>query len=99
MKKWLKNQDIFGVPVKLNFKGQEEHQTLFGGILSLVLKILMFTLIFERSIMLINRKNKDISKFLMPIQADDVELQTLEDMQITHVWEIYKGYGPRRKVG
>jgi len=36
---FIKSKDSFGVPVGLTIKGESEFKTLYGGILSLCLKI------------------------------------------------------------
>ena len=37
----IRSMDNYGMPVKLNFKGQESYQTLPGGILSMLVLLLM----------------------------------------------------------
>ena len=42
MQSFLRNRDLFGHPVQLNFnKGGPEHNTVYGGVASLVVKVLM----------------------------------------------------------
>lgn len=37
---WVKGKDGFGQPVTVNFKGNDSHQTTFGGLLTIIVKVM-----------------------------------------------------------
>jgi len=56
--KMLKNQDIFGHPVKLNFNRQgEEYATPFGGIVTILLKLFLAFYLYTRINLVVNKGN------------------------------------------
>ena len=38
----IKKCDIYGVPVSLNFKGEDKFRTVIGGLTTLVISVLIF---------------------------------------------------------
>ena len=43
LKTFLKNRDLFGYPIKLNFnRNGDSHKTVIGGVLSIFLKVLYY---------------------------------------------------------
>ena len=60
MKKLLKSQDMFGIPLQLKFKKEETHNTIYGGILSIILKMLFFVFTAHKFIVLLNKSDSNI---------------------------------------
>ena len=68
---FLRRRDSFGHPVKLLYKGNETHNTIIGGILSVLVQgmtlVMMITAITELVLM----KEPKISSFDKPLTTDD----------------------------
>ena len=58
--RWLKHKirslDIYGKSITFTYKGQEKYNTLFGGLISIIIKIFIYILGLYLFIMMINRK-------------------------------------------
>ncbi len=45
IRQWVREQDLFGVPVSLTYKNQKAFNTLLGGFCSLVLYLAFFVIL------------------------------------------------------
>ena len=48
VKREMKAQDLFGIPVTLTYKGEDSFNTLVGGIISILLVLILTTGFIER---------------------------------------------------
>ena len=44
----LKNQDLFGHKVQFSFNNQSSHKTAFGGLISVIVKLLIFCFVGQK---------------------------------------------------
>ena len=58
LQKYIKRKDVFGHVVQLNFnKTASTHQTLLGGILSIIMKIALFEIVLSKFIVMYTKDN------------------------------------------
>lgn len=63
LKKFIKNQDAFGKPVKINYKGQETYKTFYGGCLTLAHKIFILIVALLGLIDLVAYEDPNVTQF------------------------------------
>ena len=59
--KLIERQDIFGHPVSLTYKGQQTYQSVLGGMVSLVGKLLILVYFFTQVNTVLSRGNMSIN--------------------------------------
>ena len=52
---WIACHDLFGHQIHLNLNGKQKHNTVLGGVCSLVIKILFLIFLINRVIILFDR--------------------------------------------
>ena len=65
-----KEQDELGHPIGLTYKGEETHQSLFGGVLSVVLSIFTLSILIINVEKVITMSDPTITTFLRPMTPD-----------------------------
>ena len=77
----IRKRDIFGVPVSLNFKGEETFKTTFGGLITLICIVISVNLMISEVRTMITRDNTVIntSTLIRDLINDSTEFKIGED--------------------
>ena len=81
MQEFLKNRDLFGHPVQLNFnKKGSQHTTVVGGVVSIIVKVLMLTYVGVLMNRMIEYKDDQISSSVNILDFENGEGVKLSNM-------------------
>ena len=58
----IRSVDKFGIPVQINFRGDTEYQTVFGGICSILINLIVLWFSIEKIIQLHTYENQSVTK-------------------------------------
>lgn len=68
----VKNQDIYGQPINLNFNGEDTFKTCPGGLISLVLFVFLVMYTFLKSRYMINREKWTLIQQTVVADSDEL---------------------------
>ena len=68
--KFVKEQDELGHPIGLTYKGEETHQSLFGGVLSVILSIFAISFLVVKAEKVITMSDPTITTFPRPMNQE-----------------------------
>ena len=91
MLRFVKEQDELGHPIGLTFKGEEKHQSLIGGVLSVVLTIFTLTILIINLEKVFTMSDPTITTFLRPMTPDkrnEIGNINLKDQQSNFAFKI-----------
>ena len=60
---YLTGYDWFGIPITVNYKGEDTYKTFFGFICSFMVAVLMMAYTYQSLIRLVNRDEPDRSSY------------------------------------
>ena len=64
--KAIRGYDAFGTPVTINYKGEDTHKSLTGGICTIVAILTVFIFFVSSMQRLINRENPEYASYFLP---------------------------------
>ena len=70
---FVRSIDLFGHPIKVNYKGQHDYNTLFGGVFSILAYSLTLVLVYRAVKEIIIMEDPELKEFTKPLQASDRE--------------------------
>ena len=78
---------MFGTQVSLNFKGEDQHKTVMGGIVTMILRVIMAYVCIIKSKSMINKENNTYEMFDEP---NDGLAINLEETGVIPIWSFYR---------
>jgi hypothetical protein len=86
LKHFVTNRDQFGHPIHLNFnKKGHQHNTTFGGCLSIIIYVLLFSVILDKGIKMVFRQEDDIIQVEENTDFEEVGEMTLKKAKLIPV--------------
>ena len=70
--KQIEGQDVFGHPVSLTYKGQQTYQSVLGGLVSLVGKLLIFVYFVIQVNTVLSHGNNSINSSIQQKDLSDI---------------------------
>ena len=65
--KTLKSQDSFGAPVSVNYKGEQTHKSIFGGMVTIMATLIILVFFVTRMDKMVNRDNPEYASYFLPV--------------------------------
>ena len=86
---FLRNRDLFGHPVQLNFnRSGPEHNTVVGGVVSLVVKAMMLTYVLLLSRRMVQYEDDDTKSVSSVLEFDYEEGLKISNMSRTMFYKV-----------
>ena len=79
---FIKGQDLFGYAIDLNFRGNSTHNTISGGLFSLILKSFLAYFLFFKAKIMLEFDDDKIEKFYQSNLNFDDEVVALSDTDV-----------------
>jgi len=58
-RKYVTTYDSFGIPITVNYKGEDTYKTFFGALCSIIVLILMLSFVYQGFTKMLNRTDPD----------------------------------------
>ena len=71
--KLLRSVDDFGHAIKVTYKGEEQHQTTFGGLLTIGVRVFVLIAIIKAAVEVVNMDEPQIKSLERPLSISDRE--------------------------
>ena len=92
--KLIRNQDLFGPLVQLNFRGKSQYNTLRGGVLALLLYALTISQTAILAVQLFSKEDPSVSNYIITDTDSLNSLHYLHEYQQRPVVNIYNPSQP-----
>ena len=66
MRNCAKQLDLFGVPIRVNFRGDATYKTLYGSCISILFCIVFITFALDQIVRLVNFTDVQVTSYAMP---------------------------------
>ena len=63
---FLKDNDSFGVPVTVNYKGESTYKSIFGGTMTIIVVLVIFSQFMVGLIRMVNREQPEYASYFLP---------------------------------
>ena len=91
LKSFLKKHDMFGQIVKINYDSKRKtHSTLLGGILTVIVRTSLFSLILIKLIIMLTKGNNSITSYSSAFNVDDGDGVDIKKLEMTNYHIIRK---------
>ena len=77
----IKDQDAFGTPVTVNYKGSDTHKSIFGGVITLVAAAVLLTYLVTGIQRMVARENPDIVSYFLPASRGPEDALAIPDLR------------------
>ena len=89
LKAYIKTHDLFGHKIELNFNRKgSSHNTIIGGAMSILIKVIMTTYIFLLVKKLINNEDDQISSVTTSVNLQDLKVN-MNETKASFVFQVF----------